>query len=99
MLNSILIETVKAPAIDINVTAQFNGESLLDLDLDGLEEQPWRKPGADITDYFNYGFNEVTWRAYCNKQKSMREDLKKSKGGNHMDQQNGKHSFIYYLNF
>ena len=31
-------------------------------------------PGADITDYFNYGFNEHTWRAYCAKQKQMREE-------------------------
>ena len=30
--------------------------------------------GADITDYFNYGFNEHTWRAYCAKQKQMREE-------------------------
>lgn len=32
--------------------------------------------GADITDYFNYGFNEVTWRAYCAQQKMMRESKK-----------------------
>jgi pre-mRNA 3'-end-processing factor FIP1 len=31
-----------------------------------------RKPGADITDYFNYGFNEETWRAYCERQKRLR---------------------------
>ncbi|RIB02344.1 hypothetical protein C2G38_2228079 [Gigaspora rosea] len=29
---------------------------------------------ADITDYFNYSFNEYTWKAYCTKQKQMRED-------------------------
>lgn len=40
--------------------------------IDSLEEKPWRKPGADITDYFNYGFNEDTWRAYCERQKQMR---------------------------
>ena len=28
--------------------------------------------GADITDYFNYGFNEETWQQYCDKQKAMR---------------------------
>lgn len=37
-----------------------------------MEDKPWRKPGADITDYFNYGFNEDTWRAYCERQKRMR---------------------------
>ena len=36
------------------------------------EEKPWRKPGADITDYFNYGFNEETWIAYCIKKRRQR---------------------------
>lgn len=40
--------------------------------IDSLEDKPWRKPGADITDYFNYGFNEDTWRAYCERQKRFR---------------------------
>lgn len=31
-----------------------------------------RKPGADISDYFNYGFNEETWFKYCERQKRMR---------------------------
>ena len=26
----------------------------------------------DRVDYFNYGFNEETWRAYCERQKRMR---------------------------
>lgn len=46
------------------------------MNLDDFEDKPWRKPGADITDYFNYGFNEVTWRAYCAKQKLLRENKK-----------------------
>ena len=28
--------------------------------------------GADITDYFNYGFTEDTWQAYCSRQRRMR---------------------------
>ena len=28
--------------------------------------------GADITDYFNYGFTEDTWKQYCEKQRRMR---------------------------
>ncbi|KAM8873614.1 uncharacterized protein fip1l1a isoform 4-T4 [Spinachia spinachia] len=27
-------------------------------------ERPWRAPGAVISDYFNYGFNEDSWRLY-----------------------------------
>jgi pre-mRNA 3'-end-processing factor FIP1 len=26
----------------------------------------------NCSDYFNYGFNEDTWRAYCEKQKRLR---------------------------
>ena len=29
-------------------------------------------PGADITDYFNYGFSEDTWNAYCQRQHRIR---------------------------
>merc|ERR1712013_325367 len=36
------------------------------------EDKPWRKPGADITDYFNYGFSEDTWAGYCNRQRRLR---------------------------
>lgn len=25
-----------------------------------------------FTDYFNYGFNEVTWSSYCDRQRRMR---------------------------
>uniref|UniRef100_A0A0P4W519 Putative polyadenylation factor i complex subunit fip1 n=1 Tax=Rhodnius neglectus TaxID=72488 RepID=A0A0P4W519_9HEMI len=50
----------------------INGIAAHEFSIDALEEKPWRKPGADITDYFNYGFNEETWRAYCERQKQMR---------------------------
>ena len=30
--------------------------------------------GAEITDYFNYGFTEDTWKAYCEKQRRLRLD-------------------------
>lgn len=50
----------------------INGVPAHEFSIDSLDEKPWRKPGADITDYFNYGFNEETWRAYCERQKRMR---------------------------
>ena len=31
--------------------------------------------GADVTDYFNYGFTEETWKYYCEKQKKMRGEV------------------------
>ena len=47
---------------------------MYEFNLDSIEDKPWRKPGADITDYFNYGFNEDTWKAYCEKQRKLRID-------------------------
>uniref|UniRef100_A0AAV2KY85 Pre-mRNA polyadenylation factor Fip1 domain-containing protein n=1 Tax=Knipowitschia caucasica TaxID=637954 RepID=A0AAV2KY85_KNICA len=39
--------------------------------------KPWRNPGANITDYFNYGFTEESWEAYCKKRKEMKKAIKK----------------------
>lgn len=39
--------------------------NIYDVNIDKLEEKPWRIPGVDITDYFNFGFNENTWKEYC----------------------------------
>lgn len=50
----------------------INGQPAFEFAIENIEDKPWRKPGADITDYFNYGFNEETWRAYCERQKKMR---------------------------
>lgn len=44
--------------IELDVNPAYKGTTIYDLDLASMEEKPWRKPGADITDYFNYGFNE-----------------------------------------
>ena len=32
-----------------------------DVDLNALDEHPWRNKNVDLFDYFNYGFNEKTW--------------------------------------
>ncbi|CUG92264.1 zinc finger protein, putative [Bodo saltans] len=34
-------------------------------DIQQMNERPWNAPGANLSDYFNYGFNEKTWRIYC----------------------------------
>ena len=45
---------------------------VMEMDAHTTEEEPWKVAGADITDYFNYGFNEETFRAYSAKQINMR---------------------------
>ena len=52
----------------------YEGKPIFNVDLDSLEDKPWRKPGADITDFFNYGFDENLWRLYCVKQKALRDE-------------------------
>ncbi|KAH0547657.1 hypothetical protein FGG08_000146 [Glutinoglossum americanum] len=48
----------------------------VNIDTDLAEhEKPWRRPGSDVTDYFNYGFDEFTWTAYCEKQTALREEF------------------------
>lgn len=69
-----VIAAAKPGAVDINAVGAIDGVELYDVDLDGTDDKPWRKPGADLTDYFNYGFNETIWRAYCQKQKMMRDN-------------------------
>lgn len=38
---------------------------IFDVNIDTFMEKPWNVPGVDITDYFNFGFNESTWKLYC----------------------------------
>lgn len=40
--------------------------NILDVNIDIFEQKPWKHPGADITDYFNFGLNEDAWKLYCN---------------------------------
>ena len=59
------------PAIQQTPT---NNPHLMTADL-AEHNKPWRLPGADQSDYFNYGFDEFTWTMYCMRQKSMKENL------------------------
>ena len=40
------------------------------IDVDSVQDKAWRRPESDLTDYFNYGFTEDTWRLYCHKQQA-----------------------------
>ncbi|KAF2357808.1 Pre-mRNA polyadenylation factor Fip1 [Trinorchestia longiramus] len=57
---------------DFASAGKVNGVAVPDLNSSDYEDKPWRKPGADLSDYFNYGFNEQTWFKYCDRQKRMR---------------------------
>lgn len=66
-------------SIDVNKVADYEGKPLTQLDLDELKDKPWRAPGADVSDYFNYGFDEFTWTAYCHKQDKLRGEFNPQK--------------------
>lgn len=57
---------------DFDKVGTIDGQPAQEIDLEAIDDKPWKKPGADITDYFNYGFTEDTWAAYCARQKRMR---------------------------
>ena len=59
------------PQIDPEVPGTFNGQSILEVDLAALSDKAWRRPGSDISDWFNYGFDEISWEAYCHRRKEM----------------------------
>jgi hypothetical protein len=62
--------------VDVEAPGTINDLPTFDYDLADVkdEDKPWRKPGADITDYFNYGFSEESWILYCMKQKRLRAE-------------------------
>lgn len=73
--------STKLKGVDLDAPGNINGIPVLEVDVESFEEKPWRKPGADLSDYFNYGFNEDTWKAYCEKQKRLRMGLEVSTVG------------------
>jgi Fip1 motif len=38
-----------------------------------VPDKPWMIPGADVSDWFNFGFNEETWNDFLLKQISLRQ--------------------------
>jgi pre-mRNA 3'-end-processing factor FIP1 len=61
------------PDIDPSATGVFDGRSILELDLNAMADKPWRRPGSDISDWFNYGFDELSWEAYCYRRRDLGE--------------------------
>ena len=38
-----------------------------------LPDKPWMIPGAEVSDYFNFGFNEESWNNFLMRQISLRQ--------------------------
>ncbi|KAI9641732.1 hypothetical protein NHQ30_009588 [Ciborinia camelliae] len=70
--------------IDVNAKPMYEpaGKPITQINIDedlNENEKPWRRPGTDISDYFNYSFDEFTWALYASKQESLRSEYDPSK--------------------
>jgi len=78
---------VRTSTIEVNGNPTYApiGKPITDIEIDAdlaETEKPWRRPGADQSDYFNYGFDEFTWSTYCLRQKTMADALVEQKAEN-----------------
>ncbi|KAM3074631.1 hypothetical protein ACMFMG_008059 [Clarireedia jacksonii] len=70
--------------IDVNAKPIYEpaGKPITQVNIDedlNENDKPWRRPGTDISDYFNYGFDEFTWALYASKQESLRSEFDANK--------------------
>ncbi|KAL8870853.1 MAG: hypothetical protein Q9174_003199 [Haloplaca sp. 1 TL-2023] len=75
---------VRTSSIDVDAKPIHGptGKPITQVDMDAdfsEDDKPWRRPGTDMTDYFNYGFDEFTWASYCLKQDSVRKEVADTK--------------------
>ncbi|PWZ00080.1 hypothetical protein BCV70DRAFT_200247 [Testicularia cyperi] len=65
------------PKPDDEIEAEdMQAQDILDIDIEALPEKPWRRHGADLTDFFNYGFNEDSWNVWRGKKERMNDARK-----------------------
>ncbi|ORZ37929.1 Fip1 motif-domain-containing protein [Catenaria anguillulae PL171] len=58
----------------VHQIALYDGKPITEVPIESFDDKPWRRPGEDISDYFNFGFNEDTWKMYCDRQRALREE-------------------------
>lgn len=61
------------PTVDTTAIGILDGRSIFEVDLGAMAEKSWRRPGSDISDWFNYGFDEISWEAYCYRRRDLGE--------------------------
>ncbi|CAP96952.1 hypothetical protein N7489_000298 [Penicillium chrysogenum] len=75
---------IHSSTIDVNANPihPMTGKPIMSTDMDAdfpSDDKPWRRPGSDLSDYFNYGFDEFTWAGYCLKQQGVRQEVSSQK--------------------
>lgn len=72
-----IISPSTAPSLDID-PATLDAAAVYDIDINAIDsEKPWRQPGADLTDWFNYGFDEYKWLDYASRKKNLGSTVEK----------------------
>lgn len=87
------LHPVQTSKIDIDAKPIYEpaGKPITQVNIDEdlqENEKPWRRPGTDISDYFNYGFDEFTWALYAAKQDSLRAEYPADTQKKMMDEMN-----------
>ncbi|TVY68759.1 Pre-mRNA polyadenylation factor FIP1, partial [Lachnellula suecica] len=75
---------VSTSKIDVNAKPVYEpaGKRITEVNIDNdlnENDKPWRRPGTDVSDYFNYGFDEFTWALYASKQETLRSEYDNKK--------------------
>ena len=82
--NQLQSSTSAGPPSDHPFRLPYPNEAVYSTDMDAMADKPWRRPGADVSDWFNYGFDEETWKVYAQKQMQIRQinrQVKEGRGG------------------
>lgn len=76
---------IHSSTIDVNGDPVYPpaGKPISQVEIDSADLQesskPWRLPGSDQSDYFNYGFDEFTWELYRQRQLEMHKAVEGEK--------------------
>ncbi|OEL28677.1 Protein high chlorophyll fluorescent 107 [Dichanthelium oligosanthes] len=52
--------------------ALYYFSTIFDINIEALQQKPWRQHGVDLTDYFNFGLDEEGWGKYWCSMKQLR---------------------------
>ncbi|EKD18252.1 uncharacterized protein L3040_004789 [Drepanopeziza brunnea f. sp. 'multigermtubi'] len=71
---------ISTSKIDVNAKPIYEpaGKPITQVNIDedlNENDKPWRRPGTDVSDFFNYGFDEFTWALYASKQETIRSEF------------------------
>ncbi|KAF9614434.1 hypothetical protein IFM89_018579 [Coptis chinensis] len=47
-------------------------KTVFDIDIESFEYKPWRHPGADLSNFFNFELKEENWKDYCKQLEQLR---------------------------